>query len=196
MVERWTQTFHDKLDSFQGPPPDFISQFPVSQDGFPRGGRALMRYKALMDPQNTPFRWLSTIPVYGVTLRNNVASPYLELSLIQNSSFPGSTLFHFLVNSKQCWIFPVRWPTIVGQFYISVAENPGNGMCEAPNVQKELNAKISWLLECKWIRKYTRFKANQATECKLWALKVIYIPRSVWIFFAILLDQLVTLQNQ
>lgn len=55
-VERWTQTFHDKLESFQGPPPDFISQFPVSQDGFPRGGRALMRYKALMDPQNTPFR--------------------------------------------------------------------------------------------------------------------------------------------
>lgn len=56
MVERWTQAFHDKLESFQGPPPDFISQFPVSQDGFPRGGRALMRYKALMDPQNTPFR--------------------------------------------------------------------------------------------------------------------------------------------
>ncbi|KAJ7385421.1 DmX-like protein 1 [Desmophyllum pertusum] len=56
MVERWTQTFHDKLESFLGPPPDFISQFPVSQDGFPRGGRALMRYKALMDPQNTPFR--------------------------------------------------------------------------------------------------------------------------------------------
>ena len=55
-VERWTQAFHDQLDSFQGPPPDFISQFPVSQDGFPRGGRALMRYKALMDPQNTPFR--------------------------------------------------------------------------------------------------------------------------------------------
>lgn len=100
MVERWTQTFHDKLDSFQGPPPDFISQFPVSQDGFPRGGRALMRYKALMDPQNTPFRWLSTIPVYGVTLRNNVASPYLELLLIQNSSFLGLTLFHLLTRNS------------------------------------------------------------------------------------------------
>ena len=57
VIERWTQTFHDKLESFQGPPPDFISQFPVSQDGFHRGGRALMRYKALLDPLNTPFRY-------------------------------------------------------------------------------------------------------------------------------------------
>ncbi|XP_068740234.1 dmX-like protein 2 [Montipora capricornis] len=56
MIERWTQSFHEKLEGLQGPPPNFISQFPVSQDGFPRGGRALMRYKALMDPQNTPFR--------------------------------------------------------------------------------------------------------------------------------------------
>ena len=65
MVEHWTQTFLDKLDSFQGPPPDFISQFPVSQDGFPRGGRALMRYKALMDPQNTPFRYSPVISLCG-----------------------------------------------------------------------------------------------------------------------------------
>ena len=59
MIERWTQSFHEKLEGLQGPPTNFISQFPVSQDGFPRGGRALMRYKALMDPQNTPFRFMS-----------------------------------------------------------------------------------------------------------------------------------------
>ncbi|XP_048584043.1 dmX-like protein 2 isoform X2 [Nematostella vectensis] len=56
MLELWTQTFLGRLDMYQGPPPDYISQFPVSCESYPRGGPALLRYKALMDPKNTPFR--------------------------------------------------------------------------------------------------------------------------------------------
>ncbi|KAK3717892.1 hypothetical protein QZH41_014895, partial [Actinostola sp. cb2023] len=56
LLERWSQALQVKLDSFPGPPRDFISQFPVSYETFPRGGPALLRYKALLDPGNTPFR--------------------------------------------------------------------------------------------------------------------------------------------
>ena len=84
LLERWSQALQVKLDSFPGPPRDFISQFPVSYETFPRGGPALLRYKALLDPGNTPFRLvIATVVVYPSShIGHFVASGHITLGTI------------------------------------------------------------------------------------------------------------------
>ena len=45
-----------KLKKSGPAPDDYISLHLVDHDDYPRGGPTLMKYKALIDPANTPFR--------------------------------------------------------------------------------------------------------------------------------------------
>ncbi|XP_070543555.1 dmX-like protein 2 isoform X2 [Ptychodera flava] len=52
-LERWQQLLMGKLELFAGPPPDYIS-YDISS--MQTGGPAILRYKAMLEPSNTPFR--------------------------------------------------------------------------------------------------------------------------------------------
>ncbi|XP_041465630.1 LOW QUALITY PROTEIN: dmX-like protein 2 [Lytechinus variegatus] len=55
LLEQWQQACMRKLDLFARPPPDFISETSgSSMTGL--SGPAILRYKGLLDPANTPFR--------------------------------------------------------------------------------------------------------------------------------------------
>ncbi|XP_071507110.1 dmX-like protein 2 [Diadema antillarum] len=55
LLEQWQQACVRKLDLFARPPPDFISETSgSSMTGL--SGPAILRYKGLLDPSNTPFR--------------------------------------------------------------------------------------------------------------------------------------------
>ncbi|XP_077989498.1 dmX-like protein 2 isoform X2 [Glandiceps talaboti] len=59
-LERWQQLLMGKLELFAGPPPEYISTTLAYDNigAFTTGvaGPAILRYKAMLDPSNTPFR--------------------------------------------------------------------------------------------------------------------------------------------
>ncbi|XP_026865664.2 dmX-like protein 2 isoform X1 [Electrophorus electricus] len=73
-LENWEQLLLDKMNSFDGPPPNYINTYPA--DGSVGASPAALRQKAMLEPDNTPFR----------------AKHHL--------SFPTRRLWHFLVKQE------------------------------------------------------------------------------------------------
>lgn len=62
-LENWQQILHAKMEQFEGPPPNFINTYP--NDFSNVVGPAILRHKAMLEPENTPFksRHYTTFPV-------------------------------------------------------------------------------------------------------------------------------------
>ncbi|KAI5611383.1 dmX-like protein 2, partial [Silurus asotus] len=73
-MEKWEQQLQDRMDRFDGPPPNYINTFPA--DASVGGGPAALRHKAMLEPDNTPFKAKHRL------------------------SFPARRLWHFLVKQE------------------------------------------------------------------------------------------------
>uniref|UniRef100_A0A8C5PLG4 Dmx like 2 n=1 Tax=Leptobrachium leishanense TaxID=445787 RepID=A0A8C5PLG4_9ANUR len=62
-LENWEQILHERMDQFEGPPPNYINIYPSELAA--GAGPAILRHKAMLDPENTPFksRDFSAFPV-------------------------------------------------------------------------------------------------------------------------------------
>uniref|UniRef100_A0A2K6FM10 Dmx like 2 n=1 Tax=Propithecus coquereli TaxID=379532 RepID=A0A2K6FM10_PROCO len=62
-LENWEQILQEKMDQFEGPPPNYINTYPT--DLSVGAGPAILRNKAMLEPENTPFksRDSSALPV-------------------------------------------------------------------------------------------------------------------------------------
>ncbi|KAJ8249356.1 hypothetical protein GJAV_G00233900 [Gymnothorax javanicus] len=74
MLQNWEQQLLERMDSFEGPPPNYIHTYPTDLSA--GGGPAILRHKAMLEPENTPFR-----------AKNH-------------QSFPERRLWHFLVKQE------------------------------------------------------------------------------------------------
>ncbi|XP_075904736.1 dmX-like protein 2 isoform X3 [Nelusetta ayraudi] len=70
-LESWEQLLLERMNKFDGPPPNYINTFPTDLSA--GGGPAILRHKAMLEPDNTPFK-----------TKNHL-------------SFPARRLWHFLV---------------------------------------------------------------------------------------------------
>ncbi|XP_027696604.1 dmX-like protein 2 isoform X2 [Vombatus ursinus] len=73
-LENWEQILQEKMDQFEGPPPNYINTCPSDTSG--GAGPATLRNKAMLDPENTPFKSRDS------------------------SAFPAKRLWHFLVKQE------------------------------------------------------------------------------------------------
>ncbi|XP_028679377.1 dmX-like protein 2 isoform X1 [Erpetoichthys calabaricus] len=53
-LEKWEQILIEKMNKFDGPPPNYINTYP--SDVSIGGGPAILRHKAMLEPDNTPFK--------------------------------------------------------------------------------------------------------------------------------------------
>nr|XP_025046516.1 dmX-like protein 2 isoform X1 [Pelodiscus sinensis] len=53
-LENWEQILQERVDQFEGPPPNYINTYP--SDLGVGAGSAILRNKAMLEPENTPFR--------------------------------------------------------------------------------------------------------------------------------------------
>lgn len=53
-LEHWEQILQDRMDQFEGPPPNYINTYP--SDLGVGAGPAILRNKAMIEPENTPFK--------------------------------------------------------------------------------------------------------------------------------------------
>lgn len=53
-LENWEQLLLDKMNRFDGPPPNYINTYPTDLSA--GGGPAILRHKAMLEPDNTPFK--------------------------------------------------------------------------------------------------------------------------------------------
>ncbi|KAJ8777071.1 hypothetical protein J1605_001230 [Eschrichtius robustus] len=62
-LENWEQILQEKMDQFEGPPPNYVNTYPT--DLSVGAGPAILRNKAMLEPENTPFksRDSSALPV-------------------------------------------------------------------------------------------------------------------------------------
>ncbi|XP_057624563.1 dmX-like protein 2 isoform X5 [Chionomys nivalis] len=62
-LENWEQILQEKMDHFEGPPPNYVNTYPT--DLSVGAGPAILRNKAMLEPENTPFksRDASALPV-------------------------------------------------------------------------------------------------------------------------------------
>eukprot|EP00062_Callorhinchus_milii_P002238 gi/632938237/ref/XP_007904230.1/ PREDICTED: dmX-like protein 2 isoform X2 [Callorhinchus milii] len=62
-LENWQHLLQAKIEQLEGPPPNYINTYP--SDLAASGGPAILRHKAMLEPDNTPFksRLSSTLPV-------------------------------------------------------------------------------------------------------------------------------------
>ncbi|XP_066557486.1 dmX-like protein 2 isoform X2 [Amia ocellicauda] len=73
-LENWEQILLERMNKFEGPPPNYINTYP--SDISAGGGPAILRHKAMLEPENTPFK----------------AKHHL--------AFPVKRLWHFLVKQE------------------------------------------------------------------------------------------------
>ncbi|OBS78650.1 hypothetical protein A6R68_18963, partial [Neotoma lepida] len=62
-LENWEQILQEKMDHFEGPPPNYVNTYPT--DLSVGAGPAILRNRAMLEPENTPFksRDASALPV-------------------------------------------------------------------------------------------------------------------------------------
>uniref|UniRef100_A0A4W3KHV9 Dmx-like 2 n=1 Tax=Callorhinchus milii TaxID=7868 RepID=A0A4W3KHV9_CALMI len=60
-LENWQHLLQAKIEQLEGPPPNYINTYP--SDLAASGGPAILRHKAMLEPDNTPFKLSSTLPV-------------------------------------------------------------------------------------------------------------------------------------
>uniref|UniRef100_A0A671XSN3 Dmx-like 2 n=1 Tax=Sparus aurata TaxID=8175 RepID=A0A671XSN3_SPAAU len=73
-LENWEQLLLERMNKFDGPPPNYINTYPTDLSA--GGGPAILRHKAMLEPDNTPFK-----------TKNHL-------------SFPARRLWHFLVKQE------------------------------------------------------------------------------------------------
>ncbi|XP_025052803.1 dmX-like protein 2 isoform X8 [Alligator sinensis] len=73
-LENWEQFLQERMDQFEGPPPNYINTYPT--DLAVGAGPAILRNKAMLEPENTPFK----------------SKDY--------SALPAKRLWHFLVKQE------------------------------------------------------------------------------------------------
>ncbi|KAK2853795.1 hypothetical protein Q5P01_006456 [Channa striata] len=73
-LENWEQLLLERMDKFDGPPPNYINTYPTDLSA--GGGPAILRHKAMLEPDNTPFKTKN------------------------HQSFPARRLWHFLVKQE------------------------------------------------------------------------------------------------
>uniref|UniRef100_A0A8C2PW58 Dmx-like 2 n=1 Tax=Cyprinus carpio TaxID=7962 RepID=A0A8C2PW58_CYPCA len=73
-LENWEQILLEKMNKFDGPPPNYINTYPTDLSA--GGGPAILRHKAMLEPDNTPFKSKHRF------------------------SFPARRLWHFLVKQE------------------------------------------------------------------------------------------------
>ncbi|XP_025246365.1 dmX-like protein 2 isoform X3 [Theropithecus gelada] len=73
-LENWEQILQEKMDQFEGPPANYINTYPT--DLSVGAGPAILRNKAMLEPENTPFKSRDS------------------------SAFPVKRLWHFLVKQE------------------------------------------------------------------------------------------------
>ncbi|KAM4744267.1 dmX-like protein 2 isoform 2-T2 [Anableps anableps] len=73
-LENWEQVLLERMNKFEGPPPNYINTYPT--DLSTGSGPAILRHKAMLEPDNTPFK------------NKN------------HQSFPVRRLWHFLVKQE------------------------------------------------------------------------------------------------
>uniref|UniRef100_A0A3P8UW05 Dmx-like 2 n=1 Tax=Cynoglossus semilaevis TaxID=244447 RepID=A0A3P8UW05_CYNSE len=71
ILENWEQLLLERMNKFDGPPPNYINTYPTDLSA--GGGPAILRHKAMLEPDNTPFKTKN------------------------HQSFPARRLWHFLV---------------------------------------------------------------------------------------------------
>ncbi|XP_026175507.1 dmX-like protein 2 isoform X2 [Mastacembelus armatus] len=74
ILENWEQFLQERIDKFDGPPPNYINTYPTDLSA--GGGPAILRHKAMLEPDNTPFKTKN------------------------HQSFPARRLWHFLVKQE------------------------------------------------------------------------------------------------
>ncbi|KAG5839418.1 hypothetical protein ANANG_G00204760 [Anguilla anguilla] len=74
MLENWEHLLLERMNKFDGPPPNYIHTYPTDLSA--GGGPAILRHKAMLEPENTPFK-----------AKNH-------------QSFPERRLWHFLVKQE------------------------------------------------------------------------------------------------
>nr|XP_020461424.1 dmX-like protein 2 isoform X3 [Monopterus albus] len=73
-LENWEQLLLELMNKFDGPPPNYINTYPTDLSA--GGGPAILRHKAMLEPDNTPFKTKN------------------------HQSFPARRLWHFLVKQE------------------------------------------------------------------------------------------------
>ncbi|XP_028970574.1 dmX-like protein 2 isoform X1 [Esox lucius] len=73
-LENWETMLLERMNKFDGPPPNYINTYPTDLSA--GGGPAILRHKAMLEPDNTPFKNKS------------------------HASFPARRLWHFLVKQE------------------------------------------------------------------------------------------------
>uniref|UniRef100_A0A673ZK05 Dmx-like 2 n=1 Tax=Salmo trutta TaxID=8032 RepID=A0A673ZK05_SALTR len=73
-LENWETILQERMNKFDGPPPNYINTYPT--DLSTGGGPAILRHKAMLEPDNTPFK-----------NKNHI-------------SFPARRLWHYLVKQE------------------------------------------------------------------------------------------------
>ncbi|CAJ1049387.1 dmX-like protein 2 isoform X4 [Xyrichtys novacula] len=73
-LENWEQFLLERMNKFDGPPPNYINTYPTDLSA--GGGPAILRHKAMLEPDNTPFKTKN------------------------HQSFPARRLWHFLVKQE------------------------------------------------------------------------------------------------
>uniref|UniRef100_A0A8D3DLP2 Dmx-like 2 n=1 Tax=Scophthalmus maximus TaxID=52904 RepID=A0A8D3DLP2_SCOMX len=73
-LENWEQLLLERMNKFDGPPPNYINTYPTDLSA--GGGPAILRHKAMLEPDNTPFKTKN------------------------QQSFPARRLWHFLVKQE------------------------------------------------------------------------------------------------
>uniref|UniRef100_A0A672YKH5 Dmx-like 2 n=1 Tax=Sphaeramia orbicularis TaxID=375764 RepID=A0A672YKH5_9TELE len=73
-LENWEQLLLEQMNKFDGPPPNYINTYPTDLSA--GGGPAILRHKAMLEPDNTPFKTKN------------------------HQSFPARRLWHFLVKQE------------------------------------------------------------------------------------------------
>lgn len=53
-LENWEQLLLERMNKFDGPPPNYINTYPTDLSA--GGGPAILRHKAMLEPDNTPFK--------------------------------------------------------------------------------------------------------------------------------------------
>lgn len=58
-LENWEQLLVERMNKFDGPPPNYINTYPTDLSA--GGGPAILRHKAMLEPDNMPFKWVYCI---------------------------------------------------------------------------------------------------------------------------------------
>lgn len=78
-LENWEQLLLERMNKFDGPPPNYINTYPTDLSA--GGGPAILRHKAMLEPDNTPFKLVSLLYMQRALM---VTHPHTGAMVSQN----------------------------------------------------------------------------------------------------------------